>query len=197
MNPRFVQIHTLTGYSATLLNRDDIGRAKRLPFGGCDRIRVSSQCLKRHWREATGAWSLQNLGSGKSVRSRRVFSETIAGRLKDQGISEGQIVNVLSPIRAVVLGESVKAKKARKDKDESKADADLLNGLRTEQIIVLGEPEIDFLTKLATDFAQVSADKVGKAVADYFKSKPTRDNLKALKSGAGLDASLFGRMVHI
>ena len=51
MNPRFLQLHTLTGYSATLLNRDDVGRAKRLPFGGYDRIRVSSQCLKRHWRE--------------------------------------------------------------------------------------------------------------------------------------------------
>ena len=54
IDARFLQLHTLTGYSATLLNRDDIGRAKRLPFGGSDRIRVSSQCLKRHWREAAG-----------------------------------------------------------------------------------------------------------------------------------------------
>ena len=99
MRGRFLQLHTLTGYSATLLNRDDVGRAKRLPFGGHDRIRVSSQCLKRHWREATGEWSLQELGSGKSTRSRRVFSDVIAGRLLERGLSENQIVNVLMPIR--------------------------------------------------------------------------------------------------
>src|SRR5687768_14518897 len=46
----FLQIHTLTSYPAALLNRDGIGFAKRLPFGGSIRLRISSQCLKRHWR---------------------------------------------------------------------------------------------------------------------------------------------------
>ena len=196
MNPRFVQIHTLTGYSATLLNRDDIGRAKRLPFGGCDRIRVSSQCLKRHWREAAGAWSLQDLGSGKSLRSRRLFSETIAGRLKQQGFTEDQIVRVLRPIRSTILGESIKAKTARKGKADEKTGEDLLKELRTEQVIVLGEPEINFLTKLASDLAKEDADGVNKAITAYFKDKDKRNNLKALKQGAGLDASLFGRNGH-
>ena len=39
--PRFVQIHTLSSYPAVLLNRDDAGLAKRLPYGGHSRIRVS------------------------------------------------------------------------------------------------------------------------------------------------------------
>lgn len=43
---KFVQIHTLTSYPAVLLNRDDAGFAKRLPFGGVTRTRISSQCLK-------------------------------------------------------------------------------------------------------------------------------------------------------
>ncbi|MCV5263720.1 type I-E CRISPR-associated protein Cas7/Cse4/CasC, partial [Escherichia coli] len=47
----FLQIHTLTAYPASLLNRDDAGLAKRIPFGNATRLRVSSQCLKRHWRE--------------------------------------------------------------------------------------------------------------------------------------------------
>ena len=47
----FLQIHTLTAYPASLLNRDDAGLAKRIPFGNAQRLRVSSQCLKRHWRE--------------------------------------------------------------------------------------------------------------------------------------------------
>ena len=29
----FLQIHTLTAYPASLLNRDDAGLAKRIPFG--------------------------------------------------------------------------------------------------------------------------------------------------------------------
>ena len=193
MKARFLQLHTLTGYSATLLNRDDIGRAKRLPFGGHDRIRVSSQCLKRHWREATGEWSLQELGSGKSTRSRRVFSGVIAGRLRERGLSEDRIVNVLMPIRAAVLGESIKAKQARKEKPAE--DANPLDGLHTEQVIVLGEPEIAFLTDLAAQLVQDDAAGTTKKVEAYFKDKAKKTNLKALVMGSGLDAAIFGRMV--
>ena len=195
MDARFLQLHTLTGYSATLLNRDDIGRAKRLPFGGSDRIRVSSQCLKRHWREAAGEWSLQDLGSGKSTRSRRVFSDVIAVRLKEERrLSDDQIVNVLTPIRAAVLGESIKARQARKDKQATEG-ADPLASLHTDQVIVLGEPEIAFLTEIATEFVQNDAEATAKAVEAYFKDKEKKANLKALAIGAGLDAAIFGRMV--
>ena len=194
MNARFLQLHTLTGYSATLLNRDDVGRAKRLPFGGRDRIRVSSQCLKRHWREATGEWSLRDLGSGTSIRSRRVFSDVIAGRLRERALSEDQIVNVLTPIRSAVLGESIKAKQARKEK-KTDDGADPLAGLHTDQVIVLGQPEVDFLTDLAADLAKDDAAATAKEVETYFKDKHKRDNLKALQLGCGLDAAIFGRMV--
>ena len=196
MEARFLQLHTLTGYSATLLNRDDVGRAKRLPFGGSDRIRVSSQCLKRHWRETTGEWSLQDLGSGKSTRSRRVFSDVIAGRLRDRGFSDARIVNVLTPIRAAVLGESIKAKQARKDKEEKgREGAGPLDDLHTPQVIVLGRPEIDFMTERAAELADDDAGKTAEKVALYFKDKQKRDNLKALQVGSGLDAAIFGRMV--
>ena len=55
--PRFIQIHTLHTYPAALLNRDDAGLAKRLPYGGAVRTRISSQCLKRHWRVADDAFA--------------------------------------------------------------------------------------------------------------------------------------------
>ena len=42
----------LHSYAAALLNRDDSGLAKRLTYGGVSRTRISSQCLKRHWRTA-------------------------------------------------------------------------------------------------------------------------------------------------
>ena len=195
MVPRFLQIHTLTGFAASLLNRDDIGRAKRLPFGGRDRIRVSSQCLKRHWREATGEWSLHGLGDGRSLRSRRIFSEVIAGRLRKRGRSDAEILSVLAPIRGEVLGESTKAKTARAKKKSEEADSspspDLDKVLMTEQVIVLGEPEVAFLTDCADDLA--GTDDPAKAVAEYFKDRQHRNNIRAL--GSGLDAALFGRMV--
>ena len=194
MIDKFLQFHTLTGYAATLLNRDDIGRAKRLPFGGHDRIRVSSQCLKRHWREATGEWSLQELGSGRSVRSRRVFSEVIAGRLHERGIEEAGILSVLKPLRSAVLGESIKAHQAAKA-SETPDGASPLDALETNQVIVLGEPEIEFLTSLAEDLARENEGETAKAVKAYFKDKKNKDNLKSLRLGAGLDAAIFGRMV--
>ena len=46
----FLQLHLLTAYPASNLNRDDTGRPKTLDFGGAPRIRVSSQSLKRAWR---------------------------------------------------------------------------------------------------------------------------------------------------
>lgn len=196
MKNKFLQFHTLTGYVATLLNRDDIGRAKRLPFGGRDRVRVSSQCLKRHWREAAGEWSLHDLGSGKSSRSRRLFSQVIAGRLRDRGLADEQIVNVLSPIRSAVLGESIKAKTARKAKTASgDAAANSLDTLRTEQVIVLGQPELDFLTECARELVMDDAEATAKAVEIYFKDKGHRNNMKQIRNGSGLDAALFGRMV--
>ena len=195
MTANFLQIHTLTGYSAALLNRDDIGRAKRLPFGGCDRIRVSSQCLKRHWREQAGEWSLAELGSGKAVRSRRIFSDVIAQRLRDRELSVARILGVLKPIRAAVLGESQRARAAGSGAPETADDAEPFAALHTEQVIVFGEPEIAFLTDLAAELATDDPKDAKKAVESYFKDRDSKNNLKALVRGAGLDAALFGRMV--
>ena len=75
--PRFIQIHTLASYPAVLLNRDDAGLAKRLPYGGASRIRVSSQCLKRHWRVVEDEWALREIGAPMAVRSREVVEREI------------------------------------------------------------------------------------------------------------------------
>jgi len=69
-----VQVHLLTAYPAALLNRDDAGLAKRIPFGGAVRTRISSQCLKKHWREAP---LLTDLGP-MAHRSTRIFERVVA-----------------------------------------------------------------------------------------------------------------------
>lgn len=76
--PRFLQIHTLHSYPAALLNRDDSGLAKRMPFGGSFRTRISSQCLKRHWRVAEDEFSLSSIdGVEDVVRSRNVVDRRV------------------------------------------------------------------------------------------------------------------------
>ena len=47
---RFLQLHIITSYPPSNLNRDDSGRPKTAKMGGTDRLRVSSQSLKRSWR---------------------------------------------------------------------------------------------------------------------------------------------------
>ncbi|GLU33694.1 type I-E CRISPR-associated protein Cas7/Cse4/CasC [Trinickia caryophylli] len=47
---RFIQLHTLISYPPANLNRDDLGRPKTAMMGGVERLRVSSQSLKRAWR---------------------------------------------------------------------------------------------------------------------------------------------------
>jgi CRISPR system Cascade subunit CasC len=185
--PRFIQIHFLTSYPASLLNRDDVGFAKRIPFGGAVRTRVSSQCLKRHWRTFTGNNSLGSIPDAEmSVRSRRTFERCVFEPLREKGIPEDVARAAADALMSAVLGESAKAKKAKAEGESS---------LDTNQITVFGRPELDYFVKeLAELCAAQDPKKVAEAVKKHF-TKDKKKNLEALRIGAGLDAALFGRMV--
>jgi CRISPR system Cascade subunit CasC len=189
---RFVQIHFLTSYPASLLNRDDVGFAKRIPFGGVTRTRISSQCLKRHWRTFDGEHAMGSVsGVAPSVRSRVTFDRLVCEPLVKEGVAAELARAVTAALMAEVLGESAKAKKEKaqaKDKGEESVE--------TGQVTVLGRPEIDFLLTEARAICQAASDpaKVADAVKKLF-TKERRENLRTLKRGAGLDAALFGRMV--
>ena len=192
MDAKFVQIHSLTAYPASLLNRDDAGMAKRLPYGGTSRVRVSSQCLKRHWRTAEGEHALKGMGVGMSVRSRMIFENEIAAPLIAEGITPAIVRAIVAEIQNKLLGQSAKAK-SKKDTVEQP--------LQTSQIIILGQPEIEYIKKIAREIAGSTADgdtaDATKKAADYTKAKAFENNWAALKKAlaGGLDAALFGRMV--
>lgn len=71
-NKNFINFHVLISHSPSCLNRDDQNMQKRAVFGGVERIRISSQSLKRAMRKpgenAYDYWK-QVLGS-PSVRTR-------------------------------------------------------------------------------------------------------------------------------
>src|SRR4051794_28427967 len=102
-SPRFVQIHALVSYSAALLNRDDSGLAKRLPFGGAVRTRISWQCLKRHWRTTHDEWALSKIGPEMAVRSRKIPEERILRALEAAEIGTPESRQAVTDALAVAL----------------------------------------------------------------------------------------------
>jgi len=103
---RFLQLHLLTSYPPANLNRDDQGRPKTAKMGGFDRLRVSSQSLKRAWRTSDifesaidkgirtkmiGAYALEKLADfpALSRTQREQIAKNIAqafGKLKSNSI---------------------------------------------------------------------------------------------------------------
>ncbi len=198
MLSKFIQIHTLTSYAAALLNRDDAGFAKRLPFGGVTRTRVSSQCLKRHWRTFDGEGSLDELDVPGTVRSRRTFEKYVVQPLLHDGLSEGAVRCLTEAIMEQVLGQSAKAKEKKKSEEEESGKA---AGLHTSQVTVLGHPEIGFIKDLVATLCE-GLDGDGKKLQTEASkrvkealSKEGKKNLQSMKLAGGLGAALFGRMV--
>ena len=180
--PRFLQIHSLHSYTAALLNRDDTGLAKRLPYGNAQRTRISSQCLKRHWRTAEhDPHALHNIdGAEKAYRSRELVSELVIGPLK--GRYSEEVIAALEPVfQKAVYGD--------------KAD----KGKKSRQTLLLGASEISWLANEAACLAAKidGADSAKTALDEW--PKTFKDNIKALREKTalpgGLAAALFGRMV--
>jgi CRISPR system Cascade subunit CasC len=185
MPSRFLQIHFLTSYPSALLNRDDAGFAKRVPFGGASRTRISSQCLKSHWRRQDGDHALSAIGE-LSIRSRRTFEQELYQPLARE-FPPPLAQAVTQAVISQVLGKSEKAKKSEEEGSDS---------LRTAQVTVMGRPELRYLLDVARKVCTANPDPK-KASAELLEQlgREGRKNLEALKRASGLDAALFGRMV--
>jgi CRISPR system Cascade subunit CasC len=81
----FIQLHLLTSYPPANLNRDDLGRPKTAVMGGVQRLRVSSQSLKRAWR--TSALFQDALKGHVGTRTKEMGTR-VRDRLKEAGIAE-------------------------------------------------------------------------------------------------------------
>ena len=183
---RFLEIHTLHSYPAALLNRDDSGLAKRMPFGGAVRTRISSQCLKRHWRVADDDFSLHSItGSTSALRSRNIVDRKILEPLKATGSYSEEVLKAVGDAFNVgVYGRSGTSESGR-------------------QPLLLGLPEVDHLRQRAAAIcAEHSEDAKGAgdaATALFNARRGEGTNFRALLDGArlpaGLEGALFGRMV--
>ena len=183
--PRFIQIHTLHNYPAALLNRDDAGLAKRLPYGNAIRTRISSQCLKRHWRVADDVFSLSSLGVPMAIRSRE-----LPRQMRDMMIEQG----MTEPLaQAAVEGMRNAGLLDKAGKNPVGEDA-----LSTGQAVLLGKAERDYLIGKCVALGQEYSEAKGlkEAVAAWLKEKDEKKNIETMiKHGSGLESALFGRMV--
>lgn len=165
---RFVQLHFLTSYAPSNLNRDDLGRPKTALFGGSQRLRVSSQSLKRAWRVS------------------ELFEQELEGhigtRTKDFGNIVYRIVKeTLEPEKAHEISRTVAAAFGKLASDGAETEE---KRRRIEQLAHITPGEKAALEALALTLAKE-------------KRGPKEDELAALVSEArgAADIALFGRML--
>lgn len=179
----FLQVHALTSYHAGLLNRDDAGLAKRIPFGNATRLRISSQCLKRHWRMSL----CEQLDLPDAVRTRHFFGREVLKRLQQEEGIEAELAEKLARKLAKTILSSSDGAKEPVDED-----------LRMKQPVLFGRPEADFLVSLLGECARTE-DPEG-ALAERLKTD--KKNFKSMVAAAGyghlfagVEGALFGRFV--
>ena len=161
----FLQLHLLTAYGPSNLNRDDTGRPKSVTFGGAPRLRVSSQSLKRAWR--TSEVFATRLESHLADRTQRL-GLNLHRYLKKKGMEEEAALTAAREI-AGAFG------KIRSD--------DNPNPTFIEQLAFISPEEKDAAFALADRMAG------GEKIEDV---KP--DDLLR-RTDAAADIAMFGRML--
>jgi CRISPR system Cascade subunit CasC len=197
--PRFIQLHILTSYPAANLNRDDLGAPKSMRYGDTNRLRVSSQSLKRAWRVSDAfktALGKEHLGVRTKELGRKVYAALTQGATLDAVwdapdaagslpcLKEKAAVDIARAI-AGVFGKIKKPYDANNDKetDPTKKREALLESLEIEQLAHLSHEE-----RQAVAEAVEACRATGKA--------PEAEALALLRADAkAADIAMFGRML--
>lgn len=165
---RFVQLHILTSYPPANLNRDEQGRPKTAKMGGFDRLRISSQCLKRAWR--TSDLFESALSDHIGTRTKKIGLD-VRDKLEAKGIDKKTAKEWAKQI-AEQFGKSKKAK-------EKKSDEDL---------------EIEQLAHISPEEWQAIDALIDVLAAE--KREPKKEELELLrKKIQAVDIAFFGRML--
>lgn len=164
----FIQLHLLTSYPPANLNRDDLGRPKTAVMGGVQRLRVSSQSLKRAWR-TSGVFE-EALKGHIGVRTKEMGVK-IFKLIKDAGISDKKAKDWAQKI-AEQFGKLKAENKENENQD-----------LEIEQLAHFSPEEVQAVELLAKKLAKE-------------ERAPKDDELNLLrKKHKSADIALFGRML--
>lgn len=163
---RFLQLHFLTAYPPSNLNRDDLGRPKTALVGGANRLRVSSQSLKRAWRTS------------------ETFETTVSGHVGVR--TKGMGVHIYDSL----VAQGVAEKKAR---DWARSIAGVFGKLKKDDGSHEGL-EIEQLAHFSPEERQAIDDLI--QVLAGRGSEPSEEEKALLrKAHTATDIALFGRML--
>ena len=167
-----IEVHMLKNYPPVNLNRDDSGAPKACFFGGVQRGRISSQCLKRSWRTSDTFHELDSFG----IRTRNM-PELVGKRLGELGIGQDYIDLAVKKLTGI----------ANKDGTENK------KGNITTQIVIYSREEIERIAQAVKAAIEEDGD-----IKTFTKRSPKEfDKLRSCAEDKPItaDIALFGRMV--
>ncbi|MCX9014621.1 MAG: type I-E CRISPR-associated protein Cas7/Cse4/CasC [Candidatus Methanoperedens sp.] len=205
----FIQLHILASYPPSNLNRDDLGRPKTAVMGGTQRLRVSSQSLKRAWRESelfeealAGHIGIRTKEMGVKIKDALISGMSLENLLSGQTISQAQTIIPEKEaklwawkIAAVFVDKTAKKdskieetgkednedKGKKSKKKSSNVDKETLKG---EQLVFYSNNEISAIHDLIN-------------VISNERREPNKDELSKLlrEDLTSVDIAMFGRML--
>ncbi len=185
MKERFLQLHILTAYPPSNVNRDDMGRPKTAVVGGAMRLRISSQSLKRAWR--TSEQFEKELKEYIGIRSKRI-GEDLVNALVNGGIQEKKAFSWIKKMLDKFQTEPKKEKDTDDNTDTSDEKTSEKTNKKSKEIL---EQMVHFSPE-----EKKALDNLIHVLIER-KSDPTEDELNSLrkKEIQAADIALFGRML--
>ncbi len=207
----FIQLHMLVSYPPSNLNRDDLGRPKTAVMGRTQRLRISSQSLKRAWRtsdifekDVTGHIGIRTKEMGIKVKDALMSGLPLADLLKGTTpdstsaaiIPEKDAQHWAWKIASVFVdklpkGDGKKSKETsgeeseggKKSSDKEKTNIDR-NTLKGEQLVFYSNNEITAIQSLISTLIKE-------------KREPKVQELSVLlkEDLSSVDVAMFGRML--
>lgn len=167
----FLQLHLLTSYPPACLNRDDLNRPKSAKMGGVDRLRISSQSLKRAWRTSEQFENALagHMGTRTKMMGVQVYRRLLAADIKEKDARKW----------AQAIAEHFGKLKGEKNKKDNKS----LNDLEIEQLAHFSPEEESDINTLTDVLAK----------EDRAPKEAELDLLR--KQHTATDIALFGRML--
>lgn len=164
----FIQFHMLTFYGPSNLNRDDLGRPKTARIGNSERLRISSQSLKRAWRTSD---LFEEVSKGYQGTRTKLLGVRVYEKMLASGIN-----SKTAKKRAQEIAKQFgKLKGSKKEKP--------LNDLEIEQLVHICPAEWENTMSLVDTLIEEDRE-------------PNEDELKLLRKDINaIDVALFGRML--
>lgn len=202
-NKNFLNIHILISHSPSCLNRDDQNMQKTAIFGGVNRVRVSSQSLKRTMR--TSAYYAEALGTS-STRTRDlenlipIFTEQLKGEFEPALIAK-------------TMELFVRAKSSDEEAEDSDETNEAVESAASPKKLAVAPWSVEEIRVLCGILKEVTLteEEVAKAKAAVAKQKGkkkkteqdlldealTKKRIKAVKEKIDLVRQAIGKTVDI